>query len=107
MAERHAIYAYLSTGVKVRVSPFMGWANATRVFYECELSAGCRVAEKQLVVGDYAGTVRWFAVRSADDPGWPHAQPSHDVRTALGRDLDDLGAFLAGEAPYRIAAVPC
>lgn len=87
MAERHAIYAYLTTNVKVRVSPFMGWDNAQRVFYGCDLAAGNRIEEQRITVGDYAGTVRWFAVRSSDDPTWPREQPPHELSTADVREL--------------------
>jgi hypothetical protein len=95
--DRHAIYAYLTTGVRVRVSPNMTYDSAIRVFYGADLAAGNRIEEQRLVVGDFAGIVRWFVVRSASDPNWPNAQPPHDVDFAMTRDNRIVAEFLCGD----------
>jgi hypothetical protein len=107
MNELHAIYAYLETGVRVRVSPAMSWGNAVRVFHGVPLWAGGLADREEVYVGDYIGRVRHFCVRSIDDPEWPSGQPPHDVETLQERrerTADELATALASERLYLVGA---
>lgn len=97
-APRHAIYAYLTTGVKVKVRDFATYDEALRNYHGCNLAAGQvpQTGDDRYVVGEYIGTVRSFSVRSTDDPGWPAGQPSHELSTVQAREWTEMVDFLCG-----------
>src|SRR4051812_22988631 len=88
--DRHAIYAYLDTGVKVRVSPSLTWDAACRVYHAQphDFSNLHAVRGASYKVGEYRGTVKHFCVRSVSDPNWPAAQPPHELSTLEERLVD-------------------
>lgn len=106
MPELHAIYAYLETDTKVRVSGDLDWQTACERYHDPErpLYAGGIADREPVYVGDFIGAVRWFAVRAVADPNWPAGQPPHDIETESERDWREVCEFLIGsglESPPR------
>lgn len=83
----HAVYAVLDSGVKVRITASADFRRASDIYeailWAVEASA-VMVEHADLRAGEYAGRVRWFAIRSDSDPGWPSWQKPHELhREAL------------------------
>jgi hypothetical protein len=86
MAEQHIVYAVVDRGpaspIKVRVSEPTGWGEAIDT-WEHHDNARFFCADHGITLTAASMPIRFFAVRSANDPGWPADAQLVRVRGAI------------------------
>lgn len=78
--DRHSIFAYLHTGVRVKITENLQWGHAQDQWLDLDdLRRECELSGRILTVGEYIGAVKFLAVRSTTDREWPQGQPEQSV----------------------------
>lgn len=84
-SELHNVYAVTEALTKVRITGDLSWDGAQDRWNILDDLRREAAAEDTYLVAEGFGAIRYFAVRSADDPNWPADQDNHAVAVVLAR----------------------